>query len=313
MSNNDNLNNAKHAKYDEFYTKLSDIESELTYYKEHFKGKIIYCNCDNPYESNFVRYFLMNFKALGLKKVITSNYDENQEITLFNLNDTDTNSSAYSLRAESEPDLSNYYDYIKKSSKELKYSGDFRSPECIELLKEADIVVTNPPFSLMTPFIYQMVKHKKQFLIVGPMNAITYEEIFPLIRSNQLWLGYNHIKSFITPDGEKTFGNVIWYTNLDIDKRHKDLPLTRTFNSEDYQTYDNFNAIEVGKLKDIPKDYEGIMGVPITFLEHHNPEQFDIVGCSYSYGLPEGWSPNTNMTVSINGQEIYKRILIKKH
>lgn len=265
MAKNSNLHAAKTAKNDEFYTQLVDIENELKHYKDHFKGKVVYCNCDDAEESNFFKYFSLNFEHLGLKKLITSCYNENGR-------------GRY-LVYEGDKNGNNVPDADEIGVFEFEGNGDFRSAESIKLLKEADIVVTNPPFSLFREYIAQLMEYSKKFLVIGNMNAITYKEIFPLIKENKLWLGYNYCKEFIMPNGEiKSFGNINWYTNLEHDKRNEEIILYRTYNETDYPKYDNYDAINVNKVKDIPCDYDGVMGVPITFLDKYNPNQFEIVG-----------------------------------
>lgn len=258
---NSNLNTAKSAKNDEFYTQLTDIEKELKYYKSHFEGKTVFCNCDDPTWSEFWRYFHLNFSELKLKKLISTHYD--------------LNSSTYKLEYTGGDD-NNIEVGIKTP---LTGNGDFRSDECIALLKEADICCTNPPFSLFRSFLGQLIEHDKKFIIIGNSNAITYKEVFPLLKDNKVWLGNNYVKEFRKPDGTiQKFGNICWFTNLDIDKRHEELILWKKYSPSDYPTYDNYNAINVDKLTDIPCDYNGVMGVPITFLDKYNPSQFQILG-----------------------------------
>lgn len=262
---NSNLHKAKDAKNDEFYTQLSDIEKELKYYRKHFKDKVVFCNCDDPTWSGFFKFFHKQFDILGLKKLISTHYvkDINKE-------------KSYKLVVERDP----YTGEIWQTEKtELKGNGDFRSDECLEILKEADIVCTNPPFSLFREYVAQLIEYDKKFLIIGNKNAITYKEIFPLIKDNRLWLGYLNVKDFIKPDGStQTFGNVGWFTNLDISKRNEELVLIYEYDEKKYPKYDNYDAIEVSKVANIPKDYYEAMGVPITFLDKYNPEQFEILG-----------------------------------
>lgn len=294
---NKNLTQAKKNKKDEFYTQLSDIESELKHYKKHFKNKVVYCNCDDPRVSNFFHYFSYNFEYLGLKKLIATCY-RNQNPDLFSQHDTE---KAIYLEYEGDKNQNNIPDPEEIDIKRLKGNGDFRSKECIELLKQADIVVTNPPFSLFREYVAQLIEYEKNFLILGQQNAITYKEIFRLIKENKLWLGVNNggTKWFQVNDdydiktesrkkienGIKYFsmGSVNWYTNLDIAKRHEDLILYKTYNPEEYPNYDNYDAIEVSKITDIPANYYGTMGVPITFLDKHNPDQFEIVGITKTW------------------------------
>ena len=326
---NNNLKKAKAGKNDEFYTQLTDIERELRHYKDHFKGKTVFCNCDDPRVSNFFHYFSFNFEALGLKKLITTCY-KNQNPDLFSTEDTEK-SISIEYKRDDNGNLVPYPEFMKSISQEalykgdisndnipkpenigvriLKGDGDFRSAESIELLKQADIVVTNPPFSLFREYVAQLVEYDKKFLIVGHQNSITYKEIFKLIKENKLWLGYgfnggaahfintkyedyatagNHIDGMIRVSG------VHWFTNLDNRKRHEDIMLFKTYygNENEYPTYDNYYAINVDKTKDIPIDYEGVMGVPITFLDKYNPQQFQIIGLGISNsGIEVGVQP----------------------
>ncbi|MDC9721852.1 MAG: adenine-specific methyltransferase EcoRI family protein [Urechidicola sp.] len=311
------LNKAKTNKNDEFYTQLSDIVSELEHYKNHFKDKVVFCNCDDARISNFFNYFAENFKELGLKKLISACY-KRQERDLFNTEESE-NGSFYKYTGTKESK-------IKPSSEDIIYfngDGDFRSSESIELLKQSDIVVTNPPFSLFREFVAQLVKHDKQFLIIGNINAITYKEIFKLIKENKTWLGINlgrGISGFIVPEHYELYGtetqiddfgnriispnNCLWLTNLDTSKRHEDIELTKKYfgNETEYPKYDNYNGINVNKTKDIPSDYNGFMGVPITFLHKFNPDQFEII--KFRKG-------NDEKDLSINGKCPYFRILIR--
>lgn len=312
MANNNNaaLGAAKVSKKDEFYTQLSDIEKELIHYREYFRDKVVFCNCDDPYESNFFKYFALYFNALGLKKLIATCYDGSpiaqQELPLFPEKDAEPKRKAYKVEISEVPDLDGNgatdltdVKLLLKSSDhnvkaELKGNGDFRSPECVELLKQADIVVTNPPFSLFREYVAQLVQYDKKFLIIGNQNAITYREIFPLIQENKLWLGLTMNGSnrwFRVPDDyEKTSSlkiengikycfvkAVVWFTNLEHNRRKEKLILVKKYTPAEYPTYDNYNAIEVSNVNDIPDDYEGVMGVPITFLHKYNPEQFEII------------------------------------
>ena len=315
---NKHLTKAKKSKNDEFYTQLVDIESELKHYEDQFKNKIVYCNSDDPTISNFYKYFAINFEKLGLKKLISSCYVDN-ELSLFNYD---------------QKKLSGYYyeytgtkgEVIIPTLEDVTYfkgSGDFRSVESIELLTQADVVVTNPPFSLFREHIAQIIENEKEFLVIGNINAITYKEIFKLIKANKAWMGINMgrgISGFIVPDHYELYGtetsidkfgnniispnNALWLTNLDNSQRHTDIPLTKTYkgNEEEYQNYDNYDGINVNKTKDIPADYKGAMGVPITFLHKFNPNQFEII--KFRKG-------NDNRDLSINGKNPYFRILIK--
>lgn len=287
---NKNLHSAKKGKNDEFYTQLEDIERELKHYKEHFKNKVVYCNCDDPRVSNFFHYFSYNFEKLGLKKLITTCY-KNQNRDLFS-----ENSSEQAIWLEYNGDKNG--DKVPNPEEigihELKGDGDFRSKESIELLKQADIVVTNPPFSLFREYITQLVEYDKKFLVIGNINAISYNECFELIKNNRMWLGYNTVRHFKQPDRTMyETARTFWYTNLDIAKRHESFLLHRCYSPELYKKYDNYNAIEINKAIDIPIDYDGVMGVPITFLDKYNPEQFEIIGKmsttsvdEYNFGYP---------------------------
>ena len=307
------LNEAKKAKKDEFYTQLSDISNELKHYRKHFKDKVVYCNCDDPRVSNFFQYFALNFEKLGLKKLITTCY-KNQSMDLFSQNDSE---QAIYLEYFGDKNGNNLPDPEEIGIKPLKGDGDFRSKESISLLTQADIIVTNPPFSLFREYVAQLIEHDKKFIIVGHQNALTYKEIFPLIKENKLWLGYGfkggaghfineHYEDYATAadrkEGMIRVSGVHWFTNLEINKRHEDLILYKTYNEEEYPKYDNYNAIEVSKTKDIPMDYAGVMGVPITFLDKYNPDQFEIV--KFRKG-------DDDKDLSINGKCPYFRILIK--
>ena len=287
MSNNRNLYKAHKVKNDEFYTQMSDIDNELQHYKDIFAGKTIYCNCDNPTKSNFVKWFYRRFNILHLKRLIVTAYNKDG----FGLYwDTDF----------SKVDIKTIYinDWIENDVRYLSGNGDFRSDECIELLKQADIVVTNPPFSLFREFVKVLMDNNKDFIILGNMNAITYKEVLPYIKDNRIGLGYlNRIKSFITPDGvEQKFGNIFWYTTLPIDKHNDELVLFRKYTPDEYQKYDNYDAINVDKTCDIPYDYDGKIGVPISFIEKYNPNQFDIID---------------QLRPIVNGVLKYQRIIIK--
>jgi hypothetical protein len=321
-----NLAVARATKEDEFYTQLVDIERELSNYREHFKGKVVYCNCDDPRVSGFVHYFSYNFELLGLKKLIATCY-KNQNVDLFSQHDSER---AVKLIYTGDKNGSGIPDPSEFDVELLEGDGDFRSAESIELLKEADIVVTNPPFSLFRQFIAQVMDHNKKFVLVGPMNAITYNEIFPLLKDGKMWLGTKSgAMVFKVPndkekdgliedsDGNKwqNFGNICWYTNLDLPKRHEELILFKRFSAAEYPTYDNYDAIEVPKVADIPVDYAGVMGVPITFLNKHNPDQFEILGNSNVRGqrehLMNGVKSATDCTY-INNKPQFARIFIKK-
>lgn len=342
---NKNLNAAKVAKKDEFYTQLTDIERELQHYWPHFKGKTVFCNCDDPYESNFFKYFALRFNQLGLKRLICTCYNgspvQGNELLLpFDDIDTEPKKTAYKveitevrdLNGDGAVDLSDVR-YLLQNDKNVLSTlktGDFRSQECIDLLKQADIVVTNPPFSLFREYIGQLVDYKKKFVIVGHQNAITYKEVFPLIKGNRIWLGYGFkgaAAHFFSPyediatagDHRKDMirvSGVTWFTNLEIPKRHELLDLVCHYSPEEYPNYDNYNAIEVSKTANIPFDYDGAMGVPITFLDKYSPEQFEILNANdfrKSDNVPmkiHGLIKDKDGT--INGKPTYVRILIKR-
>ena len=315
MAGNKFLHAANRAKQDEFYTQLPDIEKELKHYRKHFRGKTVYCNCDDPIISNFFRYFELNFAKLGLKKLITTCY-KNRQTEMFSKHDMEAAAGVEYLGNGTQPAVF-----------QLKEDGDFRNRECIELLKQADIVVTNPPFSLFREYIAQLVDHNKKFLVIGNMNAITYKEIFPLIKSGRLWLGHGPAGKdmlFDVPEDYATelvrnkkegsayrlvdgvikgrLGNAVWFTNLDHKKRNEELILFKRYSPEEYPKYDNYDAINVNKTEHIPVDYGGEMGVPITFLDKHNPDQFQII--RFRKG-------NDDKDLSINGKCPYFRIVIR--
>lgn len=327
MAGNESLHAANRAKKDEFYTQLSDIENELRHYKEHFKGKTVLCNCDDPRVSNFSVYFVLNFRSLGLKRLITTCY-KNNEPDLFSMNECDR--AVYAI-FDGVPECNSVEDAKQIHYKEFEHSdGDFRSPECIALLQESDIVVTNPPFSLFREYVAQLVKYDKKFVIIGHQNAITYKEIFPLIQQNRLWLGvgfkgcaghfYSKYEDTASAgdhrEGMIRVSGVTWFTNLDIAKRHEELILYKRYTPEEYPEYDNYKAIEVGKTNEIPSDYYGVMGVPITFLYKYNPEQFEIIGATESEGkgFSNGiWNPSSKVAQPmVNSQKLYKRLFIRR-
>lgn len=288
---NNNLHKAKDSKKDEYYTQLSDIEKELKHYKKHFKNKVVYCNCDDPRISNFFHYFSYNFEKLGLKKLITTCY-QSQTMDLFSEHNSE---QAIYLEYNGVKNGNNVPDPEEIGIVHLKGDGDFRSKESIELLKQADIVVTNPPFSLFREYISQLAEYDKKFLIIGNINAISYKESFELIKENKMWLGYNTARHFNRPDGSLyETARSFWYTNLDIAKRHEDIILYKTYNGNEteYPTYENFDAINVDRTENIPVDYPGYIGVPITFLAKYNPEQFEILGLGISNsGIDVGVQP----------------------
>ncbi len=326
------LDTAKEKKSDEFYTQLTDIEKEMIHYKNHFREKTILCNCDDPRVSNFFKYFALNFNEFGLKKIISTCY-KNQEIDLFSQNDCE---KAVYIEYAGNPNDPTSTDFSTIDVKNLKGDGDFRSTECVELLKQADIVITNPPFSLFREYIAQLIKYEKKFIILGNVNALSYKETFTLIKENKVWLGYSiHSgdREFGVPDyyplnaagcridenGKKYIRvkGVRWFTNIDYSERHEDLVLYKTYNSKEFPKYDNYDAIEVSKTADIPMDFDGVMGVPITFLDKFNPDQFEILGMESS----AGYDPNIvgiprlregDARPSINGKTTYARIFIKR-
>ena len=327
---NKNLNAAKTAKKDEFYTQLSDIERELQHYWKHFRGKTVLCNCDDPYESNFFKYFALRFNQLGLKKLICTCYNGspmqgNELVFRFDDADSEPQKVAYKMEVTEVKDMNG------------DGAVDFRSPECVALLKEADIVVSNPPFSLFREYIGQLMAYDKKFVIVGHQNAITYKEVFPLIKENKLWLGYGFkggATHFYSPyEDTATAGNhkedqirvsgVNWFTNLEIPKRNEELDLVCRYSPEEYPKYDNYDAINVGRTQDIPMDYKGLMGVPITFLDKYNPNQFEIIW--QASGNTRASAPKEVLEIMgytnhkedrggcgvVNGKRQYSRIIIR--
>ena len=310
---NTNLHNAKKARNDEFYTQLSDIEKEMAHYKDFFKGKIVYCNCDDARESNFFKFFSNNFESLGLKKLITTGYKADGKGVKF-VYEGDKNGNFMVEDAE-------------VVMTELEGNGDFRSEECIELLKECDVVVTNPPFSLFREYVAQLMKYEKKFLIIGNQNAITYKEIFPYIKENKLWLGVsissgdrefripdNYIvrsKSLRIDENGNKYVRVVgvrWFTNIPHDKRNAPLDLCKKYNEVEYPKYDNYDAINVNKTIDTPMDYDDVMGVPITFLDKYCPAQFEIVGIANNVR----WIGDFPCLTIIKGEKVYNRILIRR-
>ena len=337
MAGNNSLNAAIKAKQDEFYTQLDDISQELKYYKQHFNGKVVLCNCDDPYESNFFKYFALNFNALGLKKLIATCYNGSpiagDELPLlFEIEENEPKKIAYKVEITEVADYNgdgavNLADvqYLIQNDKNvlslLKGNGDFRSQECVELLNEADIVVTNPPFSLFREYISLLIEYGKKFLVIGNQNAIHYKDIFNLIKEDKIWLGYKFgdmsfkvpqyfepkaTRYWVDDTGQKwrSMGNICWFTNLDIQKRHEDLDLYKYYTPEEYPKYDNYDAINVDKTSDIPADYMDVMGVPVTFIDKYSPNQFEIIDTS-TIAMPKG-------APYINGKRIYERILIRR-
>ena len=327
MAGNSNLHKAIVNKKDEFYTQLVDIELELKHYRKHFLGKTVFCNCDDPYESNFFKYFAMNFNYLGLKKLVATCYmgspvvgEQFEQLSIFDILPSEENTpkkfpykieitEVIDINGDGAVDLTDVEYLLRNKNNALTLldgDGDFRSPECIEILKQADIVVTNPPFSLFRDFVAQLIEYDKKFIIIGNQNAITYREIFPLLRDNKMWLGNGfkgNVGFFKSPyedvavssqhkNGFIRVSGVMWFTNLDIKKRHEILDLYKKYNPEEYPKYENYNAINVDKTADIPEDYDGEMGVPITFLDKYNPDQFEIIGLGISNsGIEIGVQP----------------------
>ena len=361
MAGNKDLNQAKEARKDEFYTMLPDIENELRHYKKHFAGKTVLCNCDDPFESNFFKYFVLNFNRLGLRKLIATCYTgspiANQQLSLFDvLGDTEENenkpykaivTTVYDKTGDGGVDMLDVAELFKSGENELtelKGDGDFRSPECLELMDEADIVVTNPPFSLFREYVNTLVKKGKKFIVLGSMNAITYKDVFSLLISNDLWAGYGFNLSMVykTPypntleanrkfvqargfdpdDGYVKVPGITWFTNLDIKKRHEDMILVRRYSTDAYLSYDNYDAIDVGSLSDIPCDYAGKMGVPVTYLDVYNPDQFEIIGfgkgeLAKSIGVQKNYRGRSDLAYTdANGKKYcpFGRIVIRnKH
>lgn len=338
-SGNSSLGAARTARQDEFYTQLSDIENELKHYRKHFKGKTVLCNCDDPFESNFFKYFVLNFNRLKLKKLIATCYAGSpiagKQLSLFDVAEHAAPNTPYKAvvtvvrDADGDGgidmvDVAELFRTGENELTELAGDGDFRSDECLALLDEADIVVTNPPFSLFREYVATLVDHKKSFLIIGSQNAITYKDTFGYLMRNMMWIGYNSgDMAFTVPDdyepratrywqdetGQKwrSMGNICWFTNLDIGKRHEDFVLFREYNPDDYPKYDGYDVINVNKLVDIPCDYSGVMGVPITFMDKYNPDQFEIVGLANS----ARYLGDFECLTVIDGRRIYNRVLIR--
>ena len=306
MAGNTSLRKADAVKNDEFYTQLTDIEKELSHYKEHFKDKVVFCNCDDPEYSNFWKYFQLNFYHLGLKKLISTHYEVDKPSYKMEI-----------VRADKGAQMG-IPDYVKTP---LQENGDFRSQECIDILQEADIVVTNPPFSLLREYLAQLVEYNKKFVIIANKNCITYKEVFPLLKENVIWIGSTSAETFLLPSGEitkKMMGLTKWLTNLDISKRHEEIFLYKNYTPEEYPKYDNYDAINVDKTQDIPCDYYGVMGVPITFMDKYNPEQFEIIDAINRYSLFDVYNTNEKVrknhshTCNINGVAKYFRIIIRR-
>ena len=328
---NKQLSQAKKGKKDEFYTQRADIEAELRHYRGHFAGKTVLCNCDDPRMSHFFYYFVLNFHHLGLKKLITTCY-KNQDPNSCSEN---ISKQAVYLVYEGEDIGSPPNPNIAGLVHPMQGDGDFRSPECIKFLEEADIIVTNPPFSLFREYVAQLIEYGKKFIIIGNINAVTYKEIFPLIQTNQIWLGpsiHSGDREFEVPSSYPLTAagiriddqgrryirvkGVRWFTNLDFPQRHQALILHKKYRPEEYPHYDNYGAINVDKTADIPCDYDGVMGVPITYLDKHNPDQFEIIGATESEGrgFSAGlWDESSKVSQPlVNGERKYKRIFIRK-
>ncbi len=354
MARNVDLGAARTAKKDEFYTQLTDIEKEMRYYKKHFQGKTVLCNCDDPFESNFFKYFVLNFNRLGLKKLIATCYSGSpiagQQLSLFDYIDGNTGNkeenrpykavvtTVYDKTGDGGVDMLDVAELFKSGENELTElngNGDFRSKECLALLDEADIVITNPPFSLFREYVAVLMEHQKHFIIIGNVNAITYKEIFPLLRDNQIWIGasiHSGDRKFYVPDdyplnaagcGVDEDGRrfirvkgVRWYTNLDLKQRHEEMILVKRYDSVEYSMFDNYDAINIDKTTDIPCDYAGIMGVPITFMDKYSPDQFEIIGliAGNIRGLAGIESKIGKDGPYINGRLKYGRVLVRnKH
>lgn len=324
MAQNNSLHKAKTAKNDEFYTQLNDVAKELYYYQDHFKGKTVFCNCDDPTWSAFWKYFHLNFEPMGLKKLIATHYDKEKPTYKMEYEGGDDNDVEVGVKTP------------------LEGNGDFRNEECLKLLEESDIVVTNPPFSLFREYIATLIEYDKKFLIIGNPNAITYKEIFPLLKDNKMWLGmkpWSQEMYFGVPEERKQWlienkkegsayvirdgevlgrASTIWFTNLDHKKRHEKLILWKQYTPKEYPKFDNYDVINVDKVAHIPCDYDGVMGVPITFFNSYNPEQFEIIEGSNRYGILNAWGNNENIRANhshgnnINGKATYFRIHIRK-
>mgnify|MGYP000578865860 CR=1 FL=1 len=335
---NSNLQAAKNLKDDEFYTTYETIESEVAHYLSHFFNKTVLCNCDDPFESNFCRFFLKNFNVLGLRRLICTSYYSSPvaetQLSFFDIHQRkiekkegyvlDVTKYSNSVSEVSDEEIAKFLQ-TKNVIKKLKGNGDFRSPECIEYLKISDIVVTNPPFSLFKEIVTEIMRYEKKFLIIGNQNAITYKEIFPLIQNNEVWTGYRFgemkfrvpassqprkYRFWIDESGQKwrSLGNAMWLTNLDNGRRHELIEMTKSYNPTDYPKYDNYDAINVKSIRDIPYDYYGVMGVPITIINRYNSEQFEIVG-EANHGSDNEFDL---FKPTIDGKEIFKRILIRR-
>lgn len=301
MSTNTNLHKAKCCKNDEFYTRFTDISKELINYKKYFKDKVILCNCDNPNHSAFWKYFHLNFSSLGLKKLIATYYDENKPVYKMEYRGGNDNDVEVGLKIP------------------LKSNGDFRTVECIKILKEADIVITNPPFSLFREYVTMLMEYNKKFIIISNINSVTYKEFFPLLKDDKVWVGCNRPLEFDTPNGIPKKVECRWFTNLNHQKRYKEIPLYKKYVETDYETFDELpNIINVNKIKDIPKDYYGYMGVPITFFDNYNPKQFEVIEGLNRYtfmdyfGINEDIKKKHSHCCNVNGKPTYYRVVIRR-
>ena len=358
MARNSVLNKAKDAKHDEYYTRYDDIQAELNHYENHFKGKTVFCNCDDPFESNFCKFFLKNFNYLGLKRLICTSYVSSPvigtQMTLWDyMNEPVQRGNGYVMditnvpmangRGVSDDDIEKLLKSKKRGVKKLEGDGDFRSAECIEYLKQADIVVTNPPFSLLIDYFMQLIEYEKKFLIIGNPNALHYKEIFPLVRDNKVWVGYKSMSADMLFDVSEEFAHwlvknkkqgsgykivdgvvkgraqAIWFTNLDIEKRHEKLILYKHYSKEDYTHYANFDGIDVNRVADIPCDYDGYIGVPDSFMNSYNPDQFEICGLSTGdsakeIGVKKNYRGRTDLAYVKNGKHScpFSRIIIRR-
>ena len=347
MAGNKSLGVAKTAKEDEFYTQLSDIEAELRHYRKHFKGKVVLCNCDDPFESNFFKYFVLKFNKLGLKKLIATSYKGSPIAgTLFSMLKEEPEhpykavvTTVHDTDGDGGIDMLDVAELFRDGENELtrlEGDGDFRSQECLDLLDQADIVVTNPPFSLFREYVATLMEHEKKFIIIGPQNSLHYKEIFPLLKENKMWLGYGFPRGdayfrvppenangyvdgvYDSETGLVHFRNCTWLTNLDIKKRHEGIDLALRYEPARYPHYDNYDAIEVSKVAEIPYDYAGVMGVPDSFLAQHNPEQFEIIGIgsgvlAKEIGVTRNYRGRTDIAYTVDGISKcpYSRILIR--
>lgn len=334
MARVDAFNKGRQEKDDEFYTRYEDIQMELNHYEKQFEGKTVLCNCDDPFESNFCKFFLKNFNYLKLKRLICTSYADSpvvgRQMTIFDYFDEPvvagngyvmdiTEVSMANGRGVSDEDIDKLLHSKKRGVKKLNGNGDFASEECLEYLKAADIVCTNPPFSKFISYILLLMEYKKDFLIIGRETAVSYKEVFPLLKDNKVWIGYTHAKEFYRPDGTtKKFGNVYWFTNMDVSVRHEELVLYKTYD-DTYPHYENYDGIDVEKVAEIPKDYDGNMGVPVSFMNSYNPNQFELVGygkgeLGKSVGVTKNYRGRTDLAVYKNEKLScpFSRIIIRR-